>query len=130
VTVTISHAQRDAIYGQILDRLSGIEDIYTAAANERYEQADRLGREFSDELWLILDDLGWGDGPELETIELTTPPDVLRRVFDGLQQRVAGERDSRRSAWDQHREEDQCNRLVGEACVAVLAMLGGDEIPR
>ena len=33
VSVTISHAQRDAVYDQILDRLSGIEDIWLAASN-------------------------------------------------------------------------------------------------
>jgi hypothetical protein len=75
VGVTISHAQRDAVYDRILDRLSGIEDIWLAASGERYETADRLGREYSDELRLVLDDLGWGDGPGVEAIELTTEPD-------------------------------------------------------
>jgi hypothetical protein len=77
---------------QILDRLSGIEDIWLAASTERYETADRLGREYSDELRLLLDDLGWGDGPEAQTVELTTAPDVLRRVFGRLRDTVAEER--------------------------------------
>jgi hypothetical protein len=130
VGVTISHAQRDAVYDQILDRLSGIEDIWLAASTQRYETADRLGREYSDELRLILDDLGWGDGPEVEAIELTTAPDVLRRVFGRLRDTAAAERARRQTGWFEGREEEERNRLVGEACQVVLAMLGEDEVPR
>lgn len=127
MTVTITHEQRDAVYGQILDRLSGIDDIFMAASNQRFDQADRLGREFSDDLRLILDDLGWGDGPKLETIELTTPPEVLRRVFGRLADNVDVERRSRRSDWDGRREEDERNRLVQETCQEVLVLIDGDE---
>ena len=130
MSVTINHAQRDAVYGQILDRLSSIDDIWMAASTERYETADRLGREFSDELRLIFDDLGWGDGPEVETFELTTAPDVLRRVFGRLRDTAADERTHRQASWAEHHEEEDRNRLVGEACQAVLAMLDEDEEPR
>jgi hypothetical protein len=128
--VTISHAQRDAVYGQILDRLSGIDDIWMAVSTERFETADRLGREFSDELRLILDDLGWGDGPEAETIELTTPADVLRRVFGRLRETAADELIHRQASWVGNHEEEKRNRLVGEACQAVLSMLDEDEESR
>lgn len=130
MAVTISHAQRDAVYDQILDRLSGIEDIWLAASTQRYETADRLGREYSDELRLILDDLGWGDGPEGESIELTTPPDVLRRVFARLRDTTAAERSDRQASWAESRQREERNRLVGEACQTVLAMLGEGEEPR
>jgi len=129
MSVTISHAQRDAVYDQILDRLSGIDDIWTAASTGRFETADRLGREFCDELRLVLDDLGWGEGPEVETIELTTPPDVLRRVFARLRDTAAGERAHRQDDWVGNQEEEERNRLVGEACRAVLATLDGDGEP-
>lgn len=128
--VTITHAQRDAVYDQILDRLSGIDDVWLAVSTERYETADRLGREYSDELWLILDDLGWGDGPEADTIELTTPADVLRRVFGRLRDTAATEQTHRQAGWVENREEEERSRLVGEACQVVLAMLDGDEEPR
>ncbi len=123
MTVKISHAHRDAIYGQMLNRLSGIDDIYTAASAGRFDQADRLGREFSDDLRLILHDIGWGAGPELEIIELTTPPDVLRRVFDRLHGTVITERISRAPDWDENRKDEERNRLVGEACQEILARL-------
>lgn len=65
MTVTINSAQRDALYDQILDRLSGIGDIWLAASAKEYETADRLGREYSDELRLVLEDLRWGDCAEV-----------------------------------------------------------------
>lgn len=127
MTVSISHAQRDAVYDRILDRLSGIEDIWLAASTGRYETADRLGREYSDELRLVLDDLGWGEGPEAETIELTTEPGVLRRVFGRLREVAADERVHRQAGWIESREHEERNRLVGEACRSVLAMLGDED---
>lgn len=127
MTVTISHAQRDAVYDQILDRLSGIEDIWLAASTERYEAADRLGREYSDELRLVLDDLGWGEGPEVETVELTTAPDVLRRLFARLGETATAERAHRQADWTENREHEERNRLVGEACQVVLASLNAEE---
>jgi hypothetical protein len=81
VTPTISSAQRDALYDQILDKLSGIGDVWLAVSAQDYVAADRLGRAYSDDLRLVLDDLGWDDGPPLAAIELTTPSDVLRPCF-------------------------------------------------
>jgi hypothetical protein len=52
--------QRDALHGQILDRLSGIGDI-EVAIRRNHVVAERFGREYSDELRLLLDDLGVGD---------------------------------------------------------------------
>jgi len=130
VIVTISHAQRDALYDRILDRLSGIEDIWLAASTQRYETADRLGREYCDELRLVLDDLGWGTGPEVETIELTTPPDVLRRVFVRLRDTNANERIHREADRAEIRADQQRIRLVGEAGQVVLATLDEGEGPR
>jgi hypothetical protein len=126
VTVTITRAQRDAVYDQILDRLSGIDDIWIAASKADFETADRLGREYSDELRLVLDDLGWGDGPGVETIELATPADVLRRVFGRMRDTAAGERARRQAGWIETHQLEERNRLVGEACEAVLARLDAE----
>ncbi len=126
MTVTITQAQRDAVYDQILDRLSGIDDIWTAASKADFGTADRLGREYSDELRLVLDDLGWGDGPGVEIVELTTAPDVLRRVFGRMRDSAAGERARRQAGWIETRQLEERNRLVGEACEAVLAELDAE----
>lgn len=123
MTATITHEQRDALYDQILDRLSGIEDVWLAASTGRHETADRLSREYSDELRLILDDLGWGDGPDVEMIGLKTASDVLRRVFGRLHDTVAEERAHRQVDWIENRELEERNRLVSEACESVLEAL-------
>jgi hypothetical protein len=73
VTLTITAEQRDALYDHILDRLSGIEDVCTAAKKGDFNTADRLGQEFSDIFQLVLNDLRWGEGAG-GPVELTTPP--------------------------------------------------------
>ena len=73
MSLTITAAQRDALYDQILDRLSGIGDIELAIQAENYDDAERIGRDYSDDLRLLLDDLGIGEG-DGEPVELTTSP--------------------------------------------------------
>lgn len=121
----ITPEQRDAVYDQLLDRLSGIGDVWIAASKERFDTADRLGREYSDDLRLVLDDLGWGGRPGQGPIELTAPTQVLRSVFGRLQESVEGERDHWGEDWAASREHEERNRIVGEACQAVLGELEG-----
>ena len=121
---TITARQRDALYDQMLDRLSGIGDIELAARSEDFERADRLGREFADELVLICDDLGWGAGPENDRIELKTSPDVLQRMLGRLRQAGLSEREAQEATWSESRALDERNRLVVEACTEVLGELG------
>lgn len=123
VAVKITARQRDALYDRILNRLSGIDDVWSAASSADYDTADRLGREYSDELRLVLDDLGWGDGPGGEEIELTADSDVLRRVFSRLRDSTAGERAAQAASWTESRALDESNQLVGEACATVLEAL-------
>jgi hypothetical protein len=119
---TITAAQRDALYDQILDRLSGIGDIELAIQAESYEVAERLGREYSDELRLLLDDLGFGDHRR-EPVELSAPPAVLRRVLPRLRELAQGHTASLEAEWIEARQVEERNRLVAEACEAVLADL-------
>lgn len=124
--IRISGAQRDALYEHILSRLSGIGDVWLAVSEEDFETATRLGREFSDDLRLLLDDLGWGDHAGDE-IELTAPPDVLRRIFSRLQKLAASQRLSEESEWAEMRAFVERNALVAEACEVVLAGLGDEK---
>jgi hypothetical protein len=78
--LTITAAHRDALYDQLLDRLSGIGDVEQAIEAENYDEAECIGRGYSDDLRLLLDDLGIGDG-DGGPVELTTPQEVLRRVL-------------------------------------------------
>jgi len=125
--VKITAAERDALYDQIHARLSGIDEVWMAAEVEDWERAGKVGREFSDDLRLILDDLGWGEGSG-EPLELTSPPDVLRRVFTRL--RIGAE--ERRAVEEEERAESSLSeegtaRLL-EACRRVLGDLenGGE----
>jgi hypothetical protein len=122
MSLTITAAQRDALYDQILDRLSGIGDIELAIQLEKYEAAQRLGREYSDDLRLLLDDLGLGDGNG-EPVELTTPPEVLHRVLPRLRDLAENLTASQEPEWIEAGYVKERNRLVSEACVAVLAKL-------
>ena len=125
MAVTITAEQRDALYDCILDRLSGIGDVWLAASSADFDAAERLGREYSDELRLVLDDLGWGDGPGGASVELTTDPDALRRLFRRLRDSTAAERVAQATGWAEGRMLEERNRLVGEACATVLEALDG-----
>ena len=126
MTLTITAEQRDALCDQILDRLSGIGDIELAIQAENYVAAERLGREYSDDLRLLLDDLGLGDGNG-EPVELTSPPEVLRRVLPRLRDLAVTHSASQEEDWAEAREIEERNRLVAEACRSVLANLEGAE---
>jgi len=85
--ITITARQREALYVQVLDHLSGIGDLWLAIDAGDYEHADVLGHAFVDDLRLLLDDLGWPDQEELPPdakVELTLPPGDLRRVIERL----------------------------------------------
>ncbi|HEY1853118.1 MAG TPA: hypothetical protein VGG40_00895 [Solirubrobacterales bacterium] len=123
--IRLSAAHRDALYEQVLDRLSGIGDVWLAAEAEDFNTAGRLGQEYSDDLRLVLNDLGWGGGPG-RTIDLTTPPDVLRRVVSRLETRATGQRESEEPEWERARDLEEQNRLVVEACQVVLAELDAE----
>jgi hypothetical protein len=122
MTLTITAEQRDALYDQIVDRLSGIGDVWLTVCAENYDAAQRLGREYSDDLRLVTDDLGWGDGPG-GTIELSTPPDVLRRSLSRLRDAAMSRDASQQELRAEVQEDEQRNQLVAEACRHVLTDL-------
>jgi hypothetical protein len=122
VTVTITAAERDALYEHIYMRLSGIGDVWLAVEAEDFETAERLGRDFSDDLRLVLDDLGWGEGGG--GLELRTSPDVLRRVFRRVRAAAEAERaGEERERLEVHAREQQAAQMI-ETCRRVLAELG------
>jgi hypothetical protein len=122
VTIGISGAHGDALYELLMDRLSGIGDVWAAVMAEDFDTATRLGWEYSDALRLILEDLGWGAERDL-SIELSAPPDVLRRVFARLQETAASQREFEALDWADARDREERNRLVAEACKTVLGGL-------
>jgi hypothetical protein len=128
VSVRITAAERDALYDEIFARLSGIDYVWVAAEQEDYETAGRLAREFSDNLRLVLDDLGWGEGSG-KPLDLKTPADVLRRVFTRLQGTAEYQQaQQERERAEQRLDEEQTQRLM-EVCRRVLGELKGKGAP-
>jgi hypothetical protein len=122
MSLTITAAHRDALYDQILDRLSGIGDIEVAIQAENYDDAERIGGEYSDDLRLLLEDLGIGDG-DGRPVELTAPPEVLRRILPRLRRLALNHTAGLEPEWAEVDGLKERNRLVSEACESVLAEL-------
>jgi hypothetical protein len=123
VSVRITAEERDALYEQIFVRLSGIDDVWMAAEAEDYPRAGRVAQEFSDDLRLILNDLGWGAGSG-EPLELITPPDVLRRVCTRLRAKAEAQRQTEEEERAESRQREEQTQRVLETCQRVLGELG------
>lgn len=126
MTPTISAEQRDALHEHLLVRLSGIGDVWLAVNAKNFPAAERLGREYSDDLRLLLDDLGFGDGSG-SSVSLTSPADVLRRAFGRLRDSAMSQAADHERELTEAREIADRNRLVVEACTSVLDELGDGE---
>lgn len=123
MSVRITAAERDALYEQIVVRLSGIDEVWMAVEAKDYARANQVGREFSDDLRLILDDLGWGAGSG-EPLELATPPDVLHRVCTRMQGRAEAQREMEEEERARGQEREEQTQRVLETCQRVLRELG------
>jgi hypothetical protein len=88
--LAITPEQRAVLREDILVRLGGVGDIELARRQGDYERARRLGLAFSDDLRLMSEDLGWGGEESRTTIELQTPPDVLRRALARMRDLALG----------------------------------------
>lgn len=115
--VVLSSAHRDALHDLCLDRLSGLGDLWPAIEGEEYGRTDHLGREFSDDLRLILGALGWGEATE--SVTLTFPPADLCRIFLALRDHAAKSRGA------QERELAGVEQIF---CRANLAMEACDQV--
>jgi hypothetical protein len=123
VSVTITGAERDALYEHLYVRLSGIGDVWLAAEAGDFEAATRLGRDFCDDLRLLLEDLGWGAGRG-ESLELRTPPEVLVRVLERIRAAAAMEQEcEERQRLASGEREAQATRTL-ETCRQLLEELG------
>jgi hypothetical protein len=87
MAITITRAQRDALYEEVLTDLTGVGDIYHVLNGGHPDGARRMWRRFDAE-FRLLDEIGWerDDGRERFVIDL--PADVLVMVLGDLQQRA------------------------------------------
>jgi hypothetical protein len=87
--VTITRAQRDAIYAMVINHLTAIGDVWLSVKRRDFADAKEMGRKFSEDLRL-LDDLGWPETIDHETVTLTMPPGELTRTLARLHKDAAG----------------------------------------
>lgn len=87
--VTITRAQRDAIYEMVINHLTGIGDVWLSVQSGDFAAAKRLGQGFADDLRLM-DDLGWTESIDRETVALTLPPEELTRTLARLHKDASG----------------------------------------
>lgn len=120
--IVLGPEQREAIVGQLLDHLSGIDALRQAVLEGNLAKAERIGGEFSDELRLILEDLGWGSARG-EAVTLSLPSTVLRRVFSRIRKQAEAQQASEQAERDELEAHWGRARLVIETCDQVLATL-------
>jgi hypothetical protein len=56
--VTMSRAQRDAIYELVITRLTAIGDVWLSIKRRESPDSKRMGREFAEDLRLLEDSAG------------------------------------------------------------------------
>jgi hypothetical protein len=122
-TPTITAAQRDAIYQQILDHLRRAGDLSLLVEQDDLGAARRLAREVTDDLQLVLDALGWGETSS-GVVELALPADQLRRTFARLRERAVEQREATSQAVEARAPYERAV-IVIETCDQVLASIGG-----
>lgn len=122
VSVRITAPERDALFDQIYVRLSGIDNLWLAAEEEDWEAADRLARQYIDELRLVLEDLGWGPGSG-KAVDLKTPPDVLRRVLTRMQEQAEAQQEAEEEEREEGRVREEQRQRLMQTCRRVLAEL-------
>lgn len=121
--ITISSEDRDLLYHRIMIHLSGIDAVWLAAHHKDFAAADRLGRQFSGELQLILDDLGWGETRGDEPVRLTSPPEVVRRVVEHLRDLASAEEAEDRKNREAVRLDEEESQEVRGVCDRLLGAL-------
>jgi len=123
---TITSAQRDAVYRQILDRLRGAGDLSLLVEQDDLGAARRLAREVSDDLQLVLDALGWGETTSGGVVELALPGEQLRRTFTRLRERAVEHREASSQGAVPAPGPYERSIIVIETCNRVLAVVGED----
>jgi hypothetical protein len=121
--IAINGRQRELWYGVVLDRLTGIDEVWLTIAAGEWEKAQRLCREYSDLLRLLVDGLGWEKGRH-ETVLLTCPPDVLLGAVEAIRRAAAVETEEERERRLDVAEVQVDRRDTLIACDEVLQKLG------
>lgn|GEM_PF-1397491 len=81
---TISAEERLAVYHQLQVDIREFSDLWLAILVMNFERAGEIAIALSDGLWLLAVDLGWSEERTDEAFELSSPTQLLRRVFTRL----------------------------------------------
>ncbi len=127
MAITIDRDQRDAIYGQVINDLSGVDDISRLLDGGDIEAALRHRRWFEDDMRL-LDDLGWEPEPADQQFELTMPAVDLARLFGRLNGEAGAELRDVFAATADDRDDTQQLLLARTVYGNVLAQLANDAL--
>ena len=128
MSVSITATERNVLYGEIVVRLSGIDALYRAVEADELDQAEQLGREYCDYLLVLLDDLGWGEvsPAQARDFELTTSPDVLRRVLERLHVAAASQLETDKGHTRAAQADEALTEFVMTICSGALEALADD----
>jgi hypothetical protein len=133
VPLTITREQRDAIYGLVVTHLTGIGDVWLLIRGRDFATAKRLGRAFAEDLRL-LDDLGWSESIDRETVALTVPAEELTRTVARLHRDAADALGAYVSRPKDDEELAQRDVAASEAFAELLSQLAqpavGEEVTR
>jgi len=127
--IIVSRAHRDALYAELLLALAEVPDLQELSGSARpedIERCERIGRRLEEVFRLIQGGLGWGYPEGDGAVELTLPPDELRRIVE-CQRRLLviqqeanqSDREDTQAEWDQGEE-------ARSACTAVLEQIAGE----
>lgn len=119
---TLTSEQRNALYDEILVRLTGIGDVLTVIESGEFDKAERLADEFADYLRLLVDDLGWGE-MRSGTVELDSPPELVRRTAQRLRLLAEDGDGEMEEARTSIQEWDRRSELVRRTCDQLLEEL-------
>jgi hypothetical protein len=124
----LSRAHRDALYSELLNVLGethDLEGLRSSGLPADITQCQQIGRRLTDALRLIQDGgLGWGFPDTDEAVELTLPPDELRRIMESLRRLLVVHQEANRSDRDQTKAEWQQATEARAACTAVIEQIG------
>jgi hypothetical protein len=120
--VTITTAERDALYALIINRFAGdIDALLRAERSGNWEECYRLGRRVTDGLRLIQDGgLEWGGESFGGDIELRLPPDDLKRILTSLRREAILWREGVRPEHEEQIAEWEGVQLAATACTNAL----------
>jgi hypothetical protein len=127
--IIVSRAHRDALYAELLLALAEVPDLEGlkgSSLTEDIERCERIGRRLNEVFRLIQGGLGWGYPDGDSAVELTLPPDELRRIVECQRRLLVIEQEANQSDREDAEMEWRQSEEAREACTAVLEQIAAE----